>query len=242
MKPADVAETLDISIAALKSRLHRARLFVRQRLLEVAALPQNGRRRAPGGAVKTHDEFTCKRLILDSLVEYEDGSMPEPDRQALEAHLSHCPPCIVFLKSYRATGRTLRMLKPREIPLQPRRSRHELRARALRQEGVGRLRPPRLCDRISFPAAEDEFGPCATEVSEPRQVRKEAAIRRRHRAPQVNLSSSSAAGILERGLHARRARLENGGLGSSRTSSARRPWRGRSRTPSRKGGSLRPTC
>jgi len=50
MKPADVAETLDISIAALKSRLHRARLFVRQRLLEVAALPQNGgaeRRVAP---------------------------------------------------------------------------------------------------------------------------------------------------------------------------------------------------
>ncbi len=50
MKPADVAETLDITIAALKSRLHRARLFVRQRLLEVAALPQNGgaeRRVAP---------------------------------------------------------------------------------------------------------------------------------------------------------------------------------------------------
>ena len=50
MKPADVAETLDISIAALKSRLHRARLFVRQRLTEVATLPQNGgaeRRVAP---------------------------------------------------------------------------------------------------------------------------------------------------------------------------------------------------
>jgi RNA polymerase sigma-70 factor (ECF subfamily) len=50
MKPADVAETLDISIAALKSRLHRARLFVRQRLQEVATLPQNGgaeRRVAP---------------------------------------------------------------------------------------------------------------------------------------------------------------------------------------------------
>jgi len=39
MKPADVAETLDISIAALKSRLHRARLYVRQRLSEASALP-----------------------------------------------------------------------------------------------------------------------------------------------------------------------------------------------------------
>ena len=66
--------------------------------------------------MKKHDEFTCKRLILDSLVEYEDGSMPAPDREALESHLSHCPPCIVFLKTYRATGRTLKMLKPREIP------------------------------------------------------------------------------------------------------------------------------
>jgi anti-sigma factor RsiW len=64
----------------------------------------------------THDAITCKQLILDSLVEYEDGSMAQSDRQELERHLSHCPPCVVFLKSYRATGRTLRMLKPREIP------------------------------------------------------------------------------------------------------------------------------
>jgi RNA polymerase sigma-70 factor (ECF subfamily) len=50
MKPADVADVLEISLAALKSRLHRARLFVRQRLLEVAAAPPAGggeRRVAP---------------------------------------------------------------------------------------------------------------------------------------------------------------------------------------------------
>ncbi|HTY43526.1 MAG TPA: anti-sigma factor [Thermoanaerobaculia bacterium] len=64
----------------------------------------------------THDHLTCKKLILDYLVEYEDGSMPETERKELEWHLEHCPPCVVFLKSYRATGRTLRMLKPREIP------------------------------------------------------------------------------------------------------------------------------
>jgi RNA polymerase sigma-70 factor (ECF subfamily) len=38
MKPADVADVLEISLAALKSRLHRARLYVRQRLLEVTAV------------------------------------------------------------------------------------------------------------------------------------------------------------------------------------------------------------
>jgi RNA polymerase sigma-70 factor (ECF subfamily) len=42
MKPADVADVLEISLAALKSRLHRARLFVRQRLLEVTAAPPAG--------------------------------------------------------------------------------------------------------------------------------------------------------------------------------------------------------
>jgi len=42
--------------------------------------------------------------------------MPEAERLELESHLHHCPPCVVFLKSYRATGKTLRMLKPRDIP------------------------------------------------------------------------------------------------------------------------------
>jgi RNA polymerase sigma-70 factor (ECF subfamily) len=36
MKPAEVADTLEISIPALKSRLHRARLYVRQRLAGVS--------------------------------------------------------------------------------------------------------------------------------------------------------------------------------------------------------------
>jgi RNA polymerase sigma-70 factor, ECF subfamily len=46
MKPVDVAETLEISIPALKSRLHRARLYVRQRLLEIGAGPQAREQRA----------------------------------------------------------------------------------------------------------------------------------------------------------------------------------------------------
>ena len=63
-----------------------------------------------------HDEINCRKLILEYLIEYEDGSMPEADRLELEHHFHCCPPCVVFLKSYRATGRTLKMLKPRDIP------------------------------------------------------------------------------------------------------------------------------
>jgi DNA-directed RNA polymerase specialized sigma24 family protein len=39
MSSADVAETLEISIPAFKSRLHRARLSVRQRLSEISQAP-----------------------------------------------------------------------------------------------------------------------------------------------------------------------------------------------------------
>jgi len=64
----------------------------------------------------SHDEMNCRKLILEYLGDYEDGTMASAERAALEAHLSHCPPCVVFLNTYRATGRTLRMLKPRDIP------------------------------------------------------------------------------------------------------------------------------
>ena len=64
----------------------------------------------------SHDEFTCKRIILECLLEYEEGAMGEEDRRELERHFADCPPCGQFLSTYRATGKTLKMLKPREIP------------------------------------------------------------------------------------------------------------------------------
>ena len=64
----------------------------------------------------TEEAVTCERLILEKLLEYEEGAMPEVERAAFERHMNLCPPCLDFLDSYRATGRTLRMLKPKEIP------------------------------------------------------------------------------------------------------------------------------
>jgi anti-sigma factor RsiW len=64
----------------------------------------------------SHDEVTCRKLILECLIGFEDGSMPEADRAELQRHFEMCPPCLNFLMTYRATGRTLKMLKPREIP------------------------------------------------------------------------------------------------------------------------------
>jgi anti-sigma factor RsiW len=61
-------------------------------------------------------DWTCKKVILDLLIEYEDGAMPPEDRADFERHMDMCPPCIRFLTTYRATGKTLKLLKPEEIP------------------------------------------------------------------------------------------------------------------------------
>lgn len=68
------------------------------------------------GGSGPHDEVTCRKLILEFLLDFESGAMPDDERHALERHFDECPPCGVFLTSYRATGKTLRMLKPSEVP------------------------------------------------------------------------------------------------------------------------------
>ncbi|HEY3173436.1 MAG TPA: anti-sigma factor [Thermoanaerobaculia bacterium] len=61
-------------------------------------------------------DLNCKRFILECLIEYEDGTMPADERALFEQHMELCPPCLRFLTSYRATGKTLKLLKPEEIP------------------------------------------------------------------------------------------------------------------------------
>ena len=61
-------------------------------------------------------DWTCKQVILDLLIEYEDGAMESEERVHFERHIEMCPPCVHFLTTYRATGRTLKLLKPEEIP------------------------------------------------------------------------------------------------------------------------------
>ena len=64
----------------------------------------------------SHDDVTCQRLILEFLLEFEDGTMPEPERAELQRHFEMCPPCLHFLSTYRATGKCLKMLKPTDVP------------------------------------------------------------------------------------------------------------------------------
>ena len=52
-------------------------------------------------------DWTCKQVILDLLIEYEDGAMESGERVLFERHIEMCPPCVNFLTTYRATGRTI---------------------------------------------------------------------------------------------------------------------------------------
>jgi anti-sigma factor RsiW len=62
------------------------------------------------------EAMSCKSVVMEALYDFEEGSMPDAERTEFERHLQACPPCVRFLDSYRATGRTLRALKPRDIP------------------------------------------------------------------------------------------------------------------------------
>jgi anti-sigma factor (TIGR02949 family) len=62
--------------------------------------------------------FTCKESI-DLLLNFLDGEMPEEEAKHLEEHLAACPPCVDFLRTYRATPvlcrRALQKQMPREL-------------------------------------------------------------------------------------------------------------------------------
>jgi anti-sigma factor RsiW len=53
---------------------------------------------------------------VDLLGEYIDGSLSQEQAAALEAHLSLCPPCITFVRTYRATRVLCRHKLAAEMP------------------------------------------------------------------------------------------------------------------------------
>ena len=57
----------------------------------------------------------CKDCV-DLLGEYIEGNLPPERAQALEEHLSFCPPCITFVRTYRATRKLCRSALAREMP------------------------------------------------------------------------------------------------------------------------------
>jgi len=48
--------------------------------------------------------MTCRELI-DFLMDYRAGALPEAQCASFEAHLELCPPCVDYLRTYEETVR-----------------------------------------------------------------------------------------------------------------------------------------
>jgi anti-sigma factor RsiW len=53
--------------------------------------------------------MTCRDLV-ELLIDYLDGDLPEERRRRIELHLQMCPPCLVYLETYQATIRLTKRL------------------------------------------------------------------------------------------------------------------------------------
>ena len=77
----------------------------------MAALPSD---RDAGLNSPIHHCQDCVAL----LGEYIEGTLSPEASRALEDHLSTCPPCITFVRTYRATRKLCRAAMAREMPQQ----------------------------------------------------------------------------------------------------------------------------
>jgi anti-sigma factor RsiW len=59
--------------------------------------------------------FTCKDSI-HQLLEYVDGELSEAQSLELAEHLRACPPCVDFMKTYRATPQLARRALVDQMP------------------------------------------------------------------------------------------------------------------------------
>ena len=57
----------------------------------------------------------CNECV-ELLGEYIEGALPPDRAKALEDHLSQCPPCITFVRTYKATRGLCRKALAREMP------------------------------------------------------------------------------------------------------------------------------
>lgn len=58
---------------------------------------------------------SCKELV-DLMADYLEGQLDPEVARDLDQHLTDCPPCLNFLKTYRATTRLIREVACEEIP------------------------------------------------------------------------------------------------------------------------------
>lgn len=59
--------------------------------------------------------YSCKKSI-DLLLEYLDGDIPPDEQRHLNEHLNACPPCVDFVRTYRATPQLCKKALATKMP------------------------------------------------------------------------------------------------------------------------------
>lgn len=59
--------------------------------------------------------FTCKESV-DLLMDYLDGTLAADEEAQLEEHFEACPPCVDFLRTYRATPSLCKRALAKQMP------------------------------------------------------------------------------------------------------------------------------
>lgn len=62
-------------------------------------------------------KYDCPDM-MELLVDYLEGDLPEDAREHLESHLEGCPPCLNYLESYRKTGDLCREALKKKMPVE----------------------------------------------------------------------------------------------------------------------------
>jgi anti-sigma factor RsiW len=60
-------------------------------------------------------ELTCRDGV-EMLMDYLEGILASPEREAIEAHVAGCPRCVAFVESYTGTPRILRAATAEALP------------------------------------------------------------------------------------------------------------------------------
>ena len=60
-------------------------------------------------------DLTCRDGVA-MLMDYLEGTLGSPEREAIETHVSGCPRCAAFVESYQRTPRILRSATAEALP------------------------------------------------------------------------------------------------------------------------------
>ena len=103
------AEILGLKINSLKTRLHRAHLYIKN---EMDAYRKD--RQEDAAAIEIEDK-QCP-MITQFLYDYAEDALTAKKKNDFEAHIKECPPCRTFLAGYSRAIKVTKALQCNDIP------------------------------------------------------------------------------------------------------------------------------